>query len=108
MKTISHKAYSNLPTKELIVFNGAVKFNDCIQFYENGCLHKDKGPAVISSDGYIGYYIKGKLHRENGPARMWPDGREEYWIHGIHIKNCTSVEALQLYVDMLKLKNIKP
>jgi hypothetical protein len=83
MKKIFIKEYKFLSKEEQKNFTGIIEFGF----------------------GTIVYYKNGLKHREDGPARFSIDGTE-YWINGVYIKNCTSVEALQLYIDMLKLKNI--
>ena len=51
------------------------------EWYKNGKLHREDGPAVIHSDGFKMWLIKGKLHREDGPAKIWPDGYCEYYLN---------------------------
>jgi|ERR1700691_1465789 len=52
-----------------------------IEYYLNGKLHREVGPAVINSDGTIEYYLNGKRHRENGPAIIWGDGVKDWYIN---------------------------
>ena len=37
----------------------------------HGCLHREDGPAVETSDGIREWWINGDLHREDGPACEW-------------------------------------
>jgi hypothetical protein len=41
-----------------------------IAYTLNGVLHREDGPAVITSWSHE-YYVGGVLHREDGPARMF-------------------------------------
>ena len=51
-------------------------------WYINGKLHREDGPAIEQSNGYNSWYINGKLHREDGPAIEYVDGYKEWWIKG--------------------------
>lgn len=55
-------------------------------YYKDGegtILHRDDGPAVISSDGkFEAWYCDGVRHREDGPAVTYCDGKTEWWFHG--------------------------
>ena len=62
-----------------------------IEFNEK--LHFLEGPAVSSTDGYIGYYINGEIHRNiyQGPARLWVNKKTklatvEFWKNGEFIR----------------------
>ena len=61
--------------------NGIYKFHSGIQYWANGKLHREDGPA---SDYYgdKSWYINNKLHRLDGPAIEYCNGRKEYWIKG--------------------------
>jgi hypothetical protein len=48
------------------------------QWWQNGRLHREDGPAVIHTDGNQTWYLNGRLHREDGPAYVGYDGTE-YW-----------------------------
>ena len=53
----------------------------------NGKLHRDDGPAFVSSDGqYRTWYKNGFCHRDDGPAMIRADGREFWYINGKEIK----------------------
>ncbi len=78
---------------------------DNIYYNELGQLHRDDGPALITTDGseywylhgsrhriggpafirnhVVAYYDNGQLHRLDGPAVEYTDGRIEYWIKNI-------------------------
>lgn len=44
-------------------------YNDDVEYYYNGKLHRTDGPAVERFDGKRKeWYLNGKLHREDGPA----------------------------------------
>jgi hypothetical protein len=46
------------------------------EWYMNGKLHKDNGPAVICANGGECWYINGKRHRINGPAIIFANDDE--------------------------------
>jgi hypothetical protein len=48
------------------------------QWWLNGKLHREDGPAVEYADGGKEWYLKDKLHREDGPAVEYPSG-DKYW-----------------------------
>lgn len=53
------------------------------EWYRDGELHCEDGPAVIHSDGYEGWYQYGTLHRDNDlPAVINPYRGKEWWING--------------------------
>jgi hypothetical protein len=49
----------------------------------NGNLHRKDGPAIEYADGTKAWYINGNCHRENGPAYEYADGTKEYYLDGI-------------------------
>ena len=51
----------------------------------NGQLHREDGPAFVSSDGGQQWYLNGRRHRENGPAVVYADGGQEWWLNGVII-----------------------
>lgn len=52
------------------------------EWYRDGKLHRDDGPAVEHSDGTRMWCRNGKLHREDSPAIEFADGRREWWRDG--------------------------
>jgi hypothetical protein len=52
------------------------------EWYLNGKLHRQDGPAVERPDGYREWYLNGKRHRQDGPAIEWPDGTCVWWLKG--------------------------
>lgn len=47
-----------------------------------GQLHREDGPAVITSYGMQAWYIYGKYHRIDGPAVMHSNGRLDWAVDG--------------------------
>lgn len=70
---------------------GIVKWGNGIkEWYKNGNLHREDGPAVEFSNGTKYWYIEGLLHRENGPAieyfdksKIWSIEGEEYHMYSL-------------------------
>jgi hypothetical protein len=48
------------------------------EWYKNGLLHREDGPALISRYTKR-WYINGRLHREDGPAVYHPHEEYEEW-----------------------------
>lgn len=48
-------------------------------FDENGRLHREDGPAIITKNGYQAWYKEGKYHRDGGPAVITKNGSKK-WI----------------------------
>jgi hypothetical protein len=62
--------------------NGRVKTSQGIEWYKDGKLHREDGPAVEWADGDKVWYKNGQLHREDGPAVEDPNGVKEWWLNG--------------------------
>jgi len=61
-----------------------VRLNGVEEFYRNGILHRDDGPARILPNGIEEWYKDGRRHRIDGPAwtRKKPL-REEWYLNGL-------------------------
>ena len=55
-------------------------------YKKNWIHHREKGPAVIYSNGTRFWHKKGKLHREDGPAIIWSSGSKSWYKHGKFIR----------------------
>ena len=51
-------------------------------WYFDGKLHREGGPAVEWSDGDKFWYINGNPHRDDGPAREFADGDKIWYKNG--------------------------
>jgi hypothetical protein len=51
-------------------------------WYKHGQMHRVGGPAIEYIDGSYTWYFKGQYHRDNGPAHSRIDGLKNWWIHG--------------------------
>ena len=52
------------------------------EWYLNGKLHREDGPAIEWADGTKEWYLNGDRHREDGPAFKGSDGYKEWWRNG--------------------------
>ena len=52
------------------------------EWWKNGVLHRDDGPAVEWVDGARCWYKNGERHRDDGPAVEYADGTREWWRYG--------------------------
>jgi hypothetical protein len=57
-------------------------YPDCTEWFLNGKLHREGGPAVELSDGTRFWFLNGLRHRTDGPAREWANGGREWWLNG--------------------------
>ena len=54
------------------------------EWYLNGDLHREDGPAIEGTYGTKHWYINGELHREDGPAIECANG-DKYWnLNGLN------------------------
>jgi len=51
-------------------------------WYLNGKLHREDGPAVEWANGTKEWRLNGKRHREDGPASEWANGNKVWWLNG--------------------------
>ena len=56
------------------------------EWYLNGKLHREDGPAIECTDGSKSWYIDGKRHREDGPAIEYYTGDKYWYLNGIEYK----------------------
>jgi len=54
-------------------------------WYINGDLHRTDGPAFERPDGYKAWFLNDKRHRTDGPAVQWVDGTKEWYINGVEV-----------------------
>ena len=52
-------------------------------WYTHGKVHREAGPAVEFANGDNFWYINNKLHREDGPAIEYSDRGKEWYFNGI-------------------------
>ena len=52
-----------------------------INWFLNGRLHREDGPAIEGADGTKHWYLNDKLHREDGPAVEYPDGWKVWYLN---------------------------
>ena len=62
--------YNLTPTKY-------VRIDGTIEYYQNGRLHRENGPAVERYDGAKFWYINGERYRKDGPAIDFSNGTNE-------------------------------
>jgi hypothetical protein len=51
-------------------------------WYLNGKRHREDGPAIEHSSGYKAWYLDGKRHCGDGPAIKWPNGAKSWYLGG--------------------------
>lgn len=55
-------------------------------YYKNGLLHCENGPAVITARGTVYWMQNGLKHREDGPAVIHSYGDKEWWLNGYRVR----------------------
>ena len=66
----------------MIEYTVKVRANGDKEWYLNGKLHREDGPAVEYASGYKAWYLNGKRHREDGPAIEYADGNKFWFLNG--------------------------
>lgn len=62
----------------------AIEFTDGTKvWYKRGYKHRDDGPAAVGKDGSMSWWKDGKLHREDGPAKEYANGDKEWYKNGV-------------------------
>jgi hypothetical protein len=68
-------------------------FDDRTEWYLNGKLHREDGPAIEYANGDKAWRLNGKLHREDGPAAEDVDGNKSWWLNGkLHREDGPAIE----------------
>ncbi len=52
------------------------------EWYLNGKLHREDGPAIERANGSKEWHLNGKRHREDGPAIEWSSGTKDWYLNG--------------------------
>jgi hypothetical protein len=54
------------------------------EWFLDGFLHREDGPAIETSGGTKIWYIQGKRHREDGPAMEYSGGSNLWYINNVN------------------------
>lgn len=66
------------------------------EWYRNGRLHREDGPAIERADGSKLWYRDNKLHRaDDEPAFEGADGSKEWWRDGVRLNDVEVAKILQ-------------
>jgi hypothetical protein len=57
------------------------------EWWLNGRLHREDGPAIEDTDGYKAWVFKGEYHRADGPAIEHINGEKEWYLNGNYCFN---------------------
>ena len=68
----------------MIEYTVKVYNNGHKNWYLNGKLHREDGPAIENANGSKYWYINDKLHREDGPAIECTTGNKFWCLNGKH------------------------
>ena len=68
-------------------------FANRVEWYFEGKLHREGGPAIEFADGGKEWYKNDKLHREDGPAIEWFSGTKIWYKNNLrHRENGPAIE----------------
>jgi len=62
------------------------------EWYLDGRLHREDGPAVEKAYGDKAWWLNGYLHREDGPAVEFANGYKEWWLNNEEVDPETIVD----------------
>lgn len=63
--------------------HGCFSYTDGQEWYVDGRLHREDGPAIKYCDGTEKWYRHGQLHRVGGPAEIYPRGASAWLQEGL-------------------------
>jgi len=66
---------------QMITYTVIVQSNGTQEWFLNGKLHREDGPAIIDPDGTRLWCRNGKTHREDGPAVIRADGTQFWYLN---------------------------
>lgn len=91
-----------------IEFRGGARKGET-QWYREGLLHRQGGPAVERADGSEDWYQEGALHRDGGPALRLSDGTQ-IWVKGgqLHRRDGPAVVRSVDYENGWPLVDLRP
>ena len=55
------------------------------EWFLNGKLHREDGPAIEYASGTKFWYLNGKRHREDGPAIEYAGGNKYWYLNGDYV-----------------------
>jgi hypothetical protein len=70
------------------------------EWWLNGNLHREDGPAVELSNGNKYWWLKGKRHREDGPAVECANGNKYWYLNGQLLTEAKFNERMTPTVEM--------
>ena len=63
---------------------------------QNGLKHRTDGPAVVWFDGSKQWYQNGHRHRTDGPAVEYADGSKSWYINGEYLSETAFNQRVKL------------
>ncbi len=68
-------------------------YDDRTEWFLNGKLHREDGPAIEHASGYKAWWLNDKIHREDGPAIEHADGTNAWFLNDkIHREDGPAIE----------------
>jgi hypothetical protein len=74
---------------ELVEYSNGAK-----EWYLNGKLHREDGPAIVYANGDKYWYLNNNYHREDGPAIEYTNGSKEWFIND-ELMSCTTQKEFE-------------
>ena len=76
------------------------------QWWLNGKLHREDGPACEWGDGSKCWFLNRNLHREDGPAIEYANGVKQWFLNGEFYSEGDYIRAIKLIrLSHMTLKN---
>ena len=96
----SHEMEGILPKQLNGYYEYKTLFGDIVkEYWVNGKLHREDGPARSYSSGTYYWFLNGKLHRLDGPAIILLDGCKKYYQYGnLHRLDGPAIET-KYYIE---------
>ena len=88
-------------------------YDNKTEWYLNGQLHREDGPAIEHTNGGKQWYIKGQPHRIDGPAIEYTNGGTKFWyLNGVfHREDGPAIEypdgAKSWYINGVDLTEVE-
>jgi len=93
-------------------------FKNRAEWFFDGKLHREDGPAIEYTDGTKYWYKYGLYHREEGPAIEYANGSKYWYLEGkqltkeafdkeIKVKSISTCDGKYVEVDGIKYKLVK-
>ena len=71
------------------------RYNGTLNWFKDGKLHRDDGPAIVQANGTLAWAHRGELHRTDDPAVVFSNGDVDWYLHGEKLDKSHIAEGLK-------------